>query len=237
MKYNININQKAIIDLNLDLDVVDMAIFDFIKDFSNSNNCTKVLINGKQYFWISHSKVINDLPIIRISTRQGILKRINKLIDAKLIDRADGDIQRSYYCFNENYDKVCFVTERQQPLSLPDNNSCQEPDNNRCHNYNTINNNTNDNKKVLFSNSNWNSYENLKLELSKDEDFKKQFAGVDLKNYIMECDTWSESKQEKRTNRGWLLTLRKWIRDSKKANKLVLLKNFENKKRDGHSNY
>lgn len=36
MKYSININQKAAIDLGLKLDIVDLAIFDYIKDFSAS---------------------------------------------------------------------------------------------------------------------------------------------------------------------------------------------------------
>lgn len=149
MKYNIYINQKAIIDLGLDLDVIDMSIFDFFNYFSNSSNCVKVFIDGKQYFWISHTKIINDLPIIRINTRQGILKRINKLIEANLIERADGEMQRSYYRFGVNYDSVYSVTDRQQKASSTDNESLPVTDNESCHYNDTINNNTKDNKDSI----------------------------------------------------------------------------------------
>lgn len=235
MKYNIHINQKAVIDLNLDLDVVDMAIFDFIKDFSNSTACQKILIGGKQYFWITHSKIISDLPIIRINSRQGILKRINKLIVANLIDRVDGDSQRSYYCFGVNYDNVTFVTDRQQPLSRTDNESLPKPDNESCRDNITINNNTKDNKQILFSNSIWNSYEALKMELAKDLNFVKEFAGVDLKSYIEDCLAWSVSKNNKSTNNGWYLTLRKWMRDDRKQGKLAML--TQPNKPKGHTNH
>ena len=55
-------------------------------------------------------------------------------------------------------------------------------------------------------------------------------------NYINECDTWSETKRVKRTNRGWLLTLRKFMRDAKSNNKLEMLKDFDQKQK-GHTNY
>lgn len=150
MKYNININQKAVIDLGLDLDVVDLAIFDFIKDFSNSPGCIKVLIDGKQYFWISHSKIINDLPIIKITSRQGIFKRINKLIDACLIERKEIDSQKSYYCFGVNYDSVTFVTDRQHTLTATVNENLRQPDNSSLHNYNINNYNTIDNNNTAL---------------------------------------------------------------------------------------
>jgi hypothetical protein len=88
----------------------------------------------------------------------------------------------------------------------------------------------------LFSESFYNNYENLKSVLAKNENFKSKYAGVDLKHYINDCDTWSETKRVKRTNRGWLLTLRKFMRDAKETNRLQLLKDFKQKK-GGFTNY
>lgn len=241
MKYNININQKAIIDLNLDVDVIDMAIFDFIKDFSNSSKCVKVLIDGKQFFWISHSKIILDLPIININSRQGILKRINKLIDANLIQRADGDLQKSYYCFGLNYDSVCFVTDRQQTLSPTDNDSLHQPDNDSCHNYNTTNNSTKYNKREIkfFSDSFWNNYENLKNHFASKEDLVKRYAYCDLKYYIERADHWSETsnngKGTKRTDKGWLTTIIGFIEQAKLKNEMRTIE--IPKKPQGHTNH
>jgi len=261
MKYNININQKAIIDLGLNLDVIDMSIFDFIKDFANSKNCVKVFIDGKQYFWISHTKIITDLPIIRINTRQGIINRINKLIESGLIERVESDLQRSYYCFGDNYDNVLFVAECKQPFTPPVNETLQQPVNDRLHNNSITNNNTIDNKddsllhlvsipivkklkrqkkevgpQIPFIESTWNSYDTLKAELAKDEDFKKEFAGVCLKSYIEDVLCWSE-KGNVTTNNGWYLTLRRWMRTAKNDGKLMMLKDFNSNKPKGHINY
>jgi hypothetical protein len=95
---------------------------------------------------------------------------------------------------------------------------------------NIITNNIEDKKQILFSDSIWNSYDYLKIELSKDEKFKKDYYGVDLKFYIEDVLLWSDSQNKKRNNRGWLATLRNWMKRAKNDNKLVLLKNFEGKK-------
>lgn len=256
MKYNININQKAIIDLGLNLDVVDLAIFDFIKDFSNSSACLKVVIGGKQYFWISHSKVISELPMIKIATRQGVFKRISKLVDSELIERIDVDPQKSYYCFGRNYDNVTFVADRKQSFTLDVNENLRLPVNNGLHNYNTTNHNINDNKEhhdfsdleeinsikkpskrnkketpadlIFFRESKWNNYETLKSKLLEDEDFKKAFKGVDLKAYIEDVLYWSE-KGNQSTNEGWYMTIRRWIREAKKKGTMHMLPVSEKK--------
>lgn len=87
--------------------------------------------------------------------------------------------------------------------------------------------------QILFSESIWNDYETLKNKLSKDENFKKEYAGVDLKSYIEDCLAWSVSKNNLSTDDGWYLTLRKWMRDAKKQGKLTMLKNFSEKKETG----
>lgn len=43
MKYSILINQKLSIDNSLNLDIVDLAIFEYIKDFSHSNDILKFM--------------------------------------------------------------------------------------------------------------------------------------------------------------------------------------------------
>jgi len=100
-----------------------------------------------------------------------------------------------------------------------------------------INNNIEDKKQILFSDSIWNDYDTLKDRLSKDEKFKKEYAGVDLKNYIEDCLAWSVSKNNKSNNHGWYLTLRQWMKRDLKANKLVLLKDFKPKENKGFTNH
>ena len=121
MQYTITINQFAVINAQLDLDVVDMAIFDFIKHYAHSNKCMKLQTETGTYFWVSHTTIINQLPILGISTGAGIIKRINKLIDAGLLVRHPNcdSMRKTFYKFGPNYDVINFTThnENSQPTT------------------------------------------------------------------------------------------------------------------------
>lgn len=112
MQYTITINQLAVINAGLDVDILDMAIFDFIRQYAHSDKCMKLQTETGAYFWISHKTIIQQLPILGINTGAGIVKRINKLIDAGLLARHPNcDLMRkTFYKFGQNYDKVCFVS-------------------------------------------------------------------------------------------------------------------------------
>ena len=115
MQYTITINQLAVINAGLNLDVVDMAIFDFVKQYAHSDKCMKLQTETGTYFWVSHNVIIQQLPILGISTGAGIIKRINKLIDSGLLARHPNcDLMRkTFYKFGANYDKVCFTTHNE----------------------------------------------------------------------------------------------------------------------------
>lgn len=115
MQYTITINQLAVISYGLNLDVVDMSIFDFIKNYAHSDRCMKLQTETGTFFWISHNLVIQELPILGITTGAGVVKRINKLIDAGLLARHPNcDLMRkTFYKFGPNYDKICFVSHNE----------------------------------------------------------------------------------------------------------------------------
>ena len=112
MQYSININQRAVIENGLDLDLLDMAVFDFIVKFSHSENCIKISAGGAVYYMISHALIIEQLPMLRIKTSNGILNRINHLIDAGLLERHPNfaSLKKPFYKFGRNYDKMFFAT-------------------------------------------------------------------------------------------------------------------------------
>ena len=111
MKFNININQKAAVDNGFDIDVIDLAIFDFIKDFGGSHACSKIQTNKGLYFWIAHKKIIEQLPLIKIKTSQGIIKRIENLINCGLLEKHPNceHYGKSLYRFGKNYDLMLFT--------------------------------------------------------------------------------------------------------------------------------
>lgn len=116
MKYNININQYAAVANGLNLDIVDLAIFDFIKDFANSPKCVKMQTEKGSFFWISHDLILKEMPLLGITTKRGLVKRIAKLVDAELIVRHESNIEKgcTMYAFGKNYHKMIFGEKNEE---------------------------------------------------------------------------------------------------------------------------
>lgn len=124
MKYNISINQFAAVRNGFakNLDLIDLAIFDFIKDFANSSKCVKVQTQEGNYFWISHKLVMEEMPLLKIKTKRGLIKRIDNLINAGIL-RKHPDSNRynkTLYSFGENYDLLVFANEDLQTTTKDD---------------------------------------------------------------------------------------------------------------------
>lgn len=123
MKYTILINQYAAVTNGLNLDLIDLAIFDFIKDFANSQSCVKMQTPEGVYFWVSHKLVLEAMPLLNIKTNQGLIKRIDNLINAGILRKHQNcDIYRqTLYAFGENYDLLAFANIDLQPTKKVDN--------------------------------------------------------------------------------------------------------------------
>lgn len=119
MKYTILINQYAAVKSGLDLDLIDLAIFDFIKDFAHSPNCVKIQTPEGIYFWVSHKLVMDAMPLLNIKTNQGLIKRIENLIKAGILQKHPNcDLySRTLYCFGNNYDLLTFTDKATEVLT------------------------------------------------------------------------------------------------------------------------
>lgn len=122
MKYTILINQYAAVKSGLDLDLIDLAIFDFIKDFAHSPNCVKIQTPEGIYFWVSHKLVMDAMPLLNIKTNQGLIKRIENLIKAGILQKHPNcDLySRTLYCFGNNYDLLTFTDKATEVLTVVD---------------------------------------------------------------------------------------------------------------------
>jgi ribonuclease HII len=76
-------------------------------------------------------------------------------------------------------------------------------------------------KKIYFRDCKWSDYNILRKELASDQNFVKQYSGVDLKAYIEDAMAWSE-KGNTTTENGWKLTLKNWMRKSKLEGRLIM---------------
>jgi hypothetical protein len=90
--------------------------------------------------------------------------------------------------------------------------------------------------KIYFRDCRWSDYQVLRKELSSDQKFVREYAGVDLKAYIDSAMAWSETYSKTSTDNGWLLTLRNWMRSGKREGKLIM-KSVPVKTQGGHINY
>ena len=119
MKYTILINQYAAVNSGLDLDLIDLAIFDFIKDFANCASCVKMHTPEGIYFWISHKLILEAMPLLNIKTSQGMIKRIDNLIKAGILQKHPNCelYNKTLYCFGENYELLTFTEKAARILT------------------------------------------------------------------------------------------------------------------------
>ncbi|OWY25229.1 class I SAM-dependent DNA methyltransferase [Sphingobacteriales bacterium UPWRP_1] len=88
MKFTLYVNQRAIVENGLPIDVTDALIFYALIEFINNPKFKKVAANGKEYTFVSWVKIVEHLPVLGITTKPGIIKRVNKLIALQLIERS-----------------------------------------------------------------------------------------------------------------------------------------------------
>ena len=107
MQYTININQRSVIENGWNLSFDDMAIFDFMSKFILEGALSKHVIQGKDYFWISFSKIREELPMLSGNSDSSIRRHISNLVRVGLIERCDDDIamknRLSLYCLGKSY--------------------------------------------------------------------------------------------------------------------------------------
>lgn len=113
MKYNININQKALAET--DLDFADAAILDYLIVYCNSRN-TKIVSkkDDNNMTWVSYSSIIRDLPMLRIKSKSVISKRINKLVDNGFIITEIKPDGKLFIDLTEKVDDLFIINDRSQ---------------------------------------------------------------------------------------------------------------------------
>jgi hypothetical protein len=83
MKYYISINQRSVVENGLGLDLVDMAIVDYCRDFFNSpKTARKAGEDGSSWYWIDYAHLINEMPILGIRDQDVLARRIRKIATA-----------------------------------------------------------------------------------------------------------------------------------------------------------
>lgn len=88
MKYQISINQKAIIDNGLNIKGTSLetwALLDFLLFFQDENNLKKMQVDGKEFIWINYKYIIENFPLCNFYN-QSIKKHLELLLQLDLIE-------------------------------------------------------------------------------------------------------------------------------------------------------
>lgn len=123
MKYSYNINQKAIIDNNLNSEIefkekdktikrkgniITFSVLDYLKDFSFNKNKKTRDVEGKQYIWINYNHIIENNPLLDL-TRDSVRVHFKILVALNLISLFK-DTDNTLYYRLENIEILNFNT-------------------------------------------------------------------------------------------------------------------------------
>ena len=107
LKKEVEINGKKVLKK---IDCTDLVILRWFVDFYP--NMKKINVDGREYAWLTHGKLLEDLPIIDISKRS-FIERMKKLVEFGILEykliKKGGTF--SVYTFGENY-KYMVSSER-----------------------------------------------------------------------------------------------------------------------------
>lgn len=106
MKYNIYINQRSIVENWFNLDLTDCAIMDYVKDFPAISKVRRINIWGVEYFWIHYETFIKEMPLLKISSKRSLSRRLDKLVEEKILEKYVNNNNTTYFKLWVNYEAI-----------------------------------------------------------------------------------------------------------------------------------
>ena len=115
MEYNLNINQRAIVENFPLLDIKDAAIIDFLGRFAHSKSIQKKVEGETIYYWFSYAHIANENPLLRLNV-EAIRKRMRVFCELQiLVGHEKNQGGKSFFAFGEKYEK----THREENPEVP----------------------------------------------------------------------------------------------------------------------
>ena len=116
LRKEVEINGKKVLKK---IDCTDLVILRWFVDFYP--NMKKINVDGREYAWLTHGKLLEDIPIIDINKRS-FIDRMKKLVEFGILDykliKKGGTF--SVYTFGENY-KYMVSSERPSQEGMQSN--------------------------------------------------------------------------------------------------------------------
>lgn len=111
IKYVITVNQYAAVQSGLDVDIIDMAVYDFIRSYIQTSECVSMTDDAGVWYNVPHAVVVSHMPILGIKSERAVLTHVNRLIEAGLIVRHEGcgALRRTFYRLGAASEAMDFV--------------------------------------------------------------------------------------------------------------------------------
>lgn len=131
MKYTISINQKAVCDAGLNLDIVDMAIFDMLTTYTNSTACRRMNEGAKTFFNVPYTVVIDELPLCKITKPDSVYRRFQKLEMSGIINMhpENKKMKQVWFAWGRNYDRLHFGKQTGSKSGQPEKSGVRPDEN------------------------------------------------------------------------------------------------------------
>lgn len=107
VKISITINQAQVVAMGLNVDIIDLALLDYCQNYLLSAKAKRTLVDGKVYVMVSPTDIINDMPLLGLTTSKSINNHIDSLIEAGLLERCPDNqkLRGTYICQGVRYDE------------------------------------------------------------------------------------------------------------------------------------
>ena len=200
MKWTILIDQRAAINLGLDLDVKDLAICDFVKDWLSSPKSEKIVDEDATWIWMGHKLLLDQLPILKLKSKDSVYRRLVKLVNMGILEQhpRNKEMNRSYYKPGKMFHALLFDEEVTIPKEVQTGMFVDEQE-----------------KTSNFRNSAVHDIEVFKSHFTKEEQ-----DVIDIEYYHGAVERWSDTKKVRRTARGWIATAKNFMDRNNKEGKL-----------------
>lgn len=122
MKFNIVVNQKALVETAKNLDIVDGAIIDYLIHFCSSDDKRIKQMEFREdgityrYTWINYNNLIEQMPLLGIKQKVSISIRLRKISDAGFIKLFKAPNQNVYIRLTEKIKELYFSDTKAEPL-------------------------------------------------------------------------------------------------------------------------
>jgi len=251
MRNGIVINQNALLESGLNLDVVDLIIFDFLYSLSGSKRgISGQIANLKDiYFRMSPNMIMAELPVLGLNTKKSVMYHIKRLEENKVIEKSNTEYYEDFYRFGENACKLLFDDNKMEVVKDLSGDSKESKFETQktanavqttlfCSESGQINGKSDDKaKKTNFENSGIEeliNYENQNydclIEKLSTPAFSTALQAANIKMssisyiyYINAVKNWSEAKNKTSTFTGWLAMIRNFILSDLQRNKVVII--------------